>query len=180
MGWVLKAHDRFWNDIAVYGDYLPWNVHKAMGGDRTNWPEHNGLILDLKGNSAHAVAHFKEMIEPELSQNVVIVTVPSHDPAKVGGGLAMLSAALAAGGSRIDGSACLVRTRKIAKLAHGGDRSKDVHLNSIAVAHAELIVGRSVFLIDDVTKSGNSLAACRELLLKAGAAVVVCATIGKT
>ena len=30
---VFKQHDRYWGDIAVFGDYLPWNVHRANGGE---------------------------------------------------------------------------------------------------------------------------------------------------
>src|SRR5207248_321232 len=95
--------------------------------------------------------------------------VPGHDPAKIGKGLKTLSAELAKNGDRIDGSDCLVRFKKIDKLAHGGDRSKDVHLNSVRVENSDLIKDRHVLLLDDVTKTGNSLTACSELLMAAGA-----------
>ncbi len=180
MGKVLKTHARCWNDIAVYGDYMPWNVHKAAGGDRSNFPEHSGRILDLKEKSLRAVAHFCGIIEPELKDQIAIAVVPSHDPAKRQTGLKMLATALAARGNRVDAGDCLVRTEKIEKLAHGGARDKNIHLASVSVGRPELIKGRDVLLLDDVTKTGNSLAACRELLLKAGAASVQCATIGKT
>jgi predicted amidophosphoribosyltransferase len=153
---------------------------KKGGGDSSSYPPHSARILDLKDGRVDAVRHFAEMIEPELPDNIAIATVPSHDPAKVGGGLKMLTAKLAKRGNRIDASQCLVRTKKIDKLAHGGDRSKEVHLGSITVANSALIKGRDVLLLDDVTKTGLSLAACKELLLKAGARSVLCATIGKT
>jgi hypothetical protein len=35
---VLKQHDRYWGPIAIYGDYLPWNVHKAAGGEMSDDP----------------------------------------------------------------------------------------------------------------------------------------------
>ena len=178
---VLKGHERFWGTIAVFGDYLPWNVHVANGGDRGNYPPHSGRILDLKEEKQSAVRHFADMLRPEFPDNISIVTVPSHNPAKPGKGLQMLAAALASKGKRIeDASCCLVRSMKIDKLAHGGDRSKEVHLKSITVDNRKLIRGRDVLLLDDVTKTGNSLAACKELLIKAGARSVLCATIGKT
>lgn len=180
MGAILKKHDRYWGGIAVYGDYLPWSAHKEMGGDGSNYPEHSGRILDLKDGKDGAATHFAEMIEPELADNIVIATVPSHDPQKVGGGLKTLAATLAKSGGRVDASDCLVRDKKIDKLAHGGDRSKDVHLKSISVAKPDLIKGKDVLLLDDVTKTGNSLTACKEKLLKAGARSVLCGTIGKT
>jgi len=90
-----------------------------------------------------------------------------------------LATELAKRGTRVDGSDCLVRTTKIDKLAHGGDRSIEVHLQSIAVALPELIRKRDVLLLDDVMRTGNSLFACRKLLLDAGARSVQCAAIGR-
>lgn len=180
MGTALNAHGRYWNGIAVFGDYLPWGVHKANGGDSSSYPAYSGRILDLKGKNKAAVAHFAGMIEPELRGGIVIVTVPSHDPAKGSGGLGLLAAALADRQGRVNGAECLVRKEKIVKLAHGGDRDKSVHLKSVIVARPSLIRGRDVLLVDDVAKTGNSLEACRELLLKAGARTVECAVIGKT
>jgi predicted amidophosphoribosyltransferase len=92
----------------------------------------------------------------------------------------MLAGELATVCKCTDASGCLVRIKKIAKLAHGGDRSKNVHLESIEVRNPGLIKGRDVLLLDDVAKTGNSLEACAELLIKAGARSVECATIGKT
>lgn len=180
MSRIFKTHSRYWSEIAVYGDYLPWNVHKSNGGDRSNYPEHSGRILDLKGGSAIAVDHFRGQIEPELIDKIAVVTVPSHDPAKPGIGLSQLAAALTKNGNRVDASSCLVRTRKTDKRAHGGDRSEKIHLESITVKNAQLIKGRDVLLLDDVSKTGNSLRACRNLLLAAGARSVECAAIGKT
>jgi predicted amidophosphoribosyltransferase len=180
MAVMLKGHGRYWGAVAVYGDYLPWKIHIQNGGDKSNYPAHSGRVLDLKEGKNDAVDHFAAMIEPELADNIVIATVPSHDPARKGGGLKKLAAKLAATKNRVDGSGYLVRNKKIAKLAHGGDRSKDVHINSITVTDASLVKGKNVLLLDDVTKTGNSLEACAELLLTAGAKAVQRATIGKT
>jgi predicted amidophosphoribosyltransferase len=177
---VLKNHKLFWGNVAIYGDYKPWTAHKNEGGDGSSYPAHSGRILDLKDDKAGAVDHFGDMIEPELSDDIVIVTVPSHDPAKAPGGLQKLAARLAKKGNREDGSGCLVRTKKHDKLAHGGDRSKDNHLKSMAVRNAHLIKGKDVLLLDDITTSGNSLEAGSDLLGKAGARSVRRAAIGKT
>jgi predicted amidophosphoribosyltransferase len=177
---TLKGHKRFWAGIAIFGDYKPWSAHKEDGGDGSNYPEHSGRILDLKDGKASAVNHFAAMIEPTLPNNIVIAVVPSHDPQKLGGGLKDLAVKLAERGNRIDGSRCLVRTKKIDKLAHGGDRSKEVHVQSIGLISPALIRGKDVLLLDDVTKTGNSLFACKEILTQAGARSVLCATIGKT
>jgi predicted amidophosphoribosyltransferase len=177
---ILKKHERYWGHVAIYGDYKPWTAHKAEGGDGSNYPAHSGRILDLKDDKAGAVDHFKDMFEPELSDDIVIVTVPSHDPAKTPGGLQKLAGRLAGNGNRVDGSGCLVRTKKHDKLAHGGDRSKDSHLKSMEVKNAGLIKGKNVLLLDDVATSGNSLEAGSNLLIKAEAKTVRRAAIGKT
>jgi hypothetical protein len=177
---VLINRSKFPGQIAAFGDYKPWSWHKMEGGDSSNYPEHSGRILDLKEAKPAAVAYFLERIGPELAAKIAIAVVPSHDPAKLAGGLGMLAAELARAGNRTDASPCLVRTTKIDKLAHGGDRSVDVHLRSIVVMHPELVKGRDVLLLDDVMRTGNSLIACRKLLLDSGARFVECAAIGKT
>lgn len=179
MGQALKDGIRQWNNIAVFGDYLPWVVHKNNGGEKANYPIHSGKILDLKDGHESAVTHFADMIAPQLEPDCVIVTVPSHDPSRTKTGLTSLATKLAKDG-RQDGAGILVRKKKIEKLAHGGDRSETVHLESIEVARPDLIKGKVVLLLDDVTKTGNSLEACRKLLIQAGAKAVECATIGKT
>jgi hypothetical protein len=178
---ILRNHARYWGDwLAVFGDYKPWGVHRQGGGTRDDYPPYSGRILDLKDGNADAVAHFKAQIEPELPNGIAIAVVPGHDPAGSGKGLKALAAELAKGGGRVDASGALVRTQKITKLAHGGDRNEEVHLKSVGIANASLIKGKDVLLLDDVCKTGNSLRACEKILRDAGARSVECATIGKT
>ena len=74
----------------------------------------------------------------------------------------------------------LYRHTKIKKLSGGGERSLQVHLDSIEVRHEHLIEGRNVLLLDDITTTGFSLCACRLLLLRAGAASVLMFALAKT
>ena len=111
---ILNKHGRYWGKVAIWGDYKPYGLHKDQGGNSTNYPAHSGRILDLEDDKAGAVDYFADMIEPELSDGIVILTVPSHDPASQPGGLQKLAARLAQRGNRVDGSGCLVRTQKIA------------------------------------------------------------------
>ena len=108
---VFKKHERYWAGIAIFGDYRPWGVHKENGGTRADYPTHSGKILDLKSGRADAATHFAGMIDPELQDGVVIVTVPGHDPAKPGAGLRKVAAELVKPGNRrVNGSECLVRS----------------------------------------------------------------------
>ncbi len=166
-------------DITVLGPYNPYRTHIEMGGDRNNYPSHSGRILDLKDCLPKGIDYFIPLRD-KLKITEAITIVPSHDPAKTTSGLALLVAKLTDGQGYVDASGCLVRHTKIQKLASGGDRSKQVHLDSIRVANTQLIEGRRVLLIDDVMTSGNSLIACKSLLLTAGAAHVTCLALGRT
>jgi predicted amidophosphoribosyltransferase len=118
--------------------------------------------LDFKKGKTDLIAGFVGMIEPELPENIAIAIVPSHDPTKPGKGMSAIAEQLAAKGGRTNASTTLVRTKKIEKLANGGNRSEDVHDGSITVRDAHLIKDKDVLLLDDVAKTGNSLRACQK------------------
>ena len=130
-------------------------------------------------NKTLALRRFFQDLNPLLSPNIAIAVVPSHDPAASISGIHQLAQALARQ-NRIDATACLVRFKKIPKQATGGTRSVARNLSSIRVEHADIIQGREVLLLDDVTTSGNSLVACQQLLLEAGATRVKCMALGRT
>lgn len=143
---------------------------------------YSGRLLDLKQSQASSLNSFTELIGKEISKKYAGVTaVPSHDPATgIGTGVRLLAKQVASRIGAPDGRAFLRRTVKIPKLAHGGDRSVQVHLDSIAAEQADLYQGGRILVIDDIMTSGNSFAACRHLLLAAGAAEVICVALGKT
>lgn len=165
-----------WNylDTRVYlGTYHPYRVWGADGDKVKNplFDAYSGLMLDVKENDAAAIEQIRRRLDAILAENIAVACVPSHDPAKLESGIRNLSRRIAAT-NRIDATGCLVRTKKIAKLADGGDRSVEVHLGSIQVANPQVIHGREVLLLDDITTSGNSLIACQQLLMQAGAGAV--------
>jgi hypothetical protein len=161
-------------------NYHPWGIHKLMGGNSSNYDRTSGLILDFKEGKKHAITHFTTEIENMLDTNFGICVVPSHDPAKATGPLHVMTAQLATIVGRNDMSNQLVRHTKINKLAGGGTRNKQVHLDSIKVAKPKLVTGKKILLLDDVSTTGNSIDACRELLMNAGATYVWGLVIGKT
>ena len=130
-------------------------------------------------NKTRALLQLFQELDPLFSPDIAIAVVPSHDPAAGISGIHQLAQALARQ-NRIDATECLVRFKKIPKLATGGSRSVARHLSSIRVEHPEIIKGREILLLDDVTTSGNSLVACRLLLLEAGAARVKYMALGRT
>jgi hypothetical protein len=167
-------------DITILGPYRPWRYHKEQGGDGSNYPSHSGRILDLKDGKAEGIDYFCTFISPRIARYSLVAAVPSHDPAKTASGIRSLAAKLEAAVNCKNVSELVVRHTKIQKLADGGNRSVDVHLGSIAIENAEPIVGQAILLLDDVMTTGNSLLACRKLLLDAGADLVKCVALGRT
>lgn len=86
---------------------------------------------------------------------------------------------LLAQNGRVDKVYYLNRNNSIEKLAMGGLRSKEVHLQSVQTLQDVDITNDIVLLMDDVTTTGNSLYACREILLERGAEIVEMFALGK-
>jgi hypothetical protein len=168
------------DEISAFGEYHPYRQHVAMGGDWTNYPTYSGRLLDLKEKKNGGILYFFNIVEPIIRKHVTLVTVPSHDPQKEINGIRELAQRICIDDPRIDATEVLVRQKPVAKLAHGGARGADNHLKSIIVKSPHLIRGRRVLLLDDVVSTGNSLRACKQLLLSAGARAVHCAALGKT
>lgn len=152
--------------------YRSWSAHKAMGGTSANYDLHSGRVLDFKEGKPGAIEDFRAKLDALLGSDFTICVIPSHDPAKGHGPLHELAAKLTGHKNRSDASSCLVRHKKITKLATGGNRDKTVHLDSIRVEHAELVRDKAVLVLDDVYTSGGSMTACMELLRATGASEV--------
>jgi hypothetical protein len=179
--WFLNEfEDQGEGDISAFGKYLPWGLHKAQGGDSSTYPTHSGRILDLKDRKERGIRFFFDLVEPLVRPDVAVVIVPSHDPSKTVSGIRELAQRICIDDPRIDATEVLVREKKAEKLAHGGNRAVENHLKTIGVKSPQLIRGRKVLLLDDVVSTGNSLRACRQMLLGAGARAVHCAALGRT
>jgi uncharacterized protein YjbI with pentapeptide repeats len=83
-----------------------------------------------------------------------------------------------------DGSGWLVRHRSVLPGGFmgifgnaGGAEGK--HLDSVRVAHPDVVQNRVILIIDDFIDSGSSFRACRHLLLAAGAKKVFCVALAR-
>ncbi|MED1747178.1 phosphoribosyltransferase [Brevibacillus borstelensis] len=159
-------------------DYIPYRL--PTGEVNPRFDTNSGRILDVKSDDDRGIDHFFPMLDKIIPAEVAIAVVPSHNPEKTSGGLYRLVNKLASKKSRIDASSCLVRKYMVDKLAHGGSRHIEVHTRSIGMTNLHLIKGRKVVVLDDVTTTGNSLLACQQILLSAGASNVKCVALGQT
>jgi len=164
------------NGIVYYDIYHPWH-----GGHNPEFNKFSGHILDLKSEKPGIVDYFFNLLKnSDFDRADAIVIVPSHDPRKKSSSVKLLAKKLAQHKNLIDATDTVIRTRKIAKLAQGGNRDVSVHLNSLDIQNASMIRGKNVLVFDDVTTTGNSLHATMQLLKRNGAHSVCSYVIGYT
>ena len=137
------------------------------------------LILDVKERNSRAVRFFAELIDPMLGHGFSICVVPSSDPSVKNNGISYVGRMLA-GNGRKDRVGFLIRHSRIQKLSDGGDRSRKTHYDSIRVSGELSVEGEDVLLLDDISTSGNSLLACRDILIANGARSVEMLALGRT
>ena len=143
--------------------------HRFGGRDRrikSGFGEFERMLLDLKQRRVRAVDAFAKALDRVLKKDVVICVVPSHkaEDSNVSG-IADVARRVAANG-RIDAIDLLIRGRTVDKLSGGGRRDIQVHYDSIVHNDVVDVTGKTVVVLDDIATSGNSLIACRNIVLK--------------
>lgn len=150
-------------DITAVRDHLAWTrLLDALSSER-KWP----------------LKRLYAQLNPMLTPGIAIAVVPPHRAYQAFWPLRTLAQMLAAQGSRIDATRCLVRRTTIRRIIYGGPSTRALHRQTIQVEDRALVSGRSVLLLDDIAKSGASLVACRELLEEAGASTVQALALGR-
>lgn len=147
----------------------------------------DGYFLDLKEGKTESIKYFFKVLCDLLHHNEEIIAkyylcaVPSSNPYNVPSPVQRICTLLSqAFDKKFDYSCALKRVEKINKLATGGARNPQIHFNSIEVDSNYDVEGINIILLDDITTTGNSLAACKKILLRAGASDVICLAIGRT
>jgi predicted amidophosphoribosyltransferase len=161
--------------------------HPLRGGKNPLFDADSGRMLRLKAGGFGTARHFMELVMEATgallsSGNAAVCVVPPH---RVGActrdGIGLVAKELCKEcPDVVNARRCLYRHTEIKKLSGGGERSLQVHLDSIRVNQRRLIQGRDVLLLDDIATTGFSLCACRLLLLRAGAASVLMFALAKT
>ena len=165
-------------------NYYLRNYHRLrlQGEENPYFDDWSEKLLELKNQTQNVVDFWCDELEQHWDKDFfAIAVVPSSSSKNKISGIHLVAKKIAK--SRQvpinDATSCLIRYRDIEKLASGGSRELTVHLQSIEVKNSHLIKDKNVLLVDDISTSGNSLSACKELLMKAGASKVKCVALGK-
>ena len=180
---ILKNNQDNYEDnfyMGYYHSYWKWECGEKVRNSK--FDNFSSIILDFKKGYAPVIEEFRKSVAKELGSDFPVCVVPSH-MASVDNSMsptARLAKGLVKSNNLIDATNCILRVRSISKLSRGGNRDLAVHLNSVKVVNSSVIKGKTVLLLDDVMTTGNSLDACRQLLLRAGAKNVLCLALAKT
>lgn len=177
-------YNEIWEDASENGQVVLCGFyHRYWNLDKTRnqaFDMFSGRILDVKEKKERGISYFYQQLDEEICKNVTICVVPSHTEGnKNDSGIAELARRLAQNG-RIDKIDYLVRTKTIDKLAYGGSRDIRVQLDSLDVNPDMTVEGDVILIVDDVTTSGASLEACKEILLEHGARRVAMLALGQS
>ena len=145
--------------------------------------DHNEKGIDLKNPDImhKQIEEFSEKIiqlldpDPEL----VICVMPKSRKAREPGGIRQVAEKVCEK-NYINGTKVIERTKDRPPYHLSGNRDYAKELASLGITNTELIKGRTILLLDDVTTEGTSLKAAKELLLSHGAKQVIPFALGKT
>ncbi|MCK5127090.1 MAG: phosphoribosyltransferase [candidate division Zixibacteria bacterium] len=142
--------------------------------------EHSQLIDILRDKRQEkAIKHFADVLKPYIPEGIAITAVPPSVAVTHRSGIQLVVKILTSG-KRIDSVDCLVRMKRIQPLREIENRPVETHLESIIIRQPERIRNFRMLLLDDIYNTGNSLKACKKMLLDAGAKEVRILALGLT
>ena len=119
-----------------------------------------------------AATFFFEQINSRLMPSFVIVVIPPSQMNDPPSGTHFLAQLLAQLPGISYASDVLIRIADKPRAHEGGDRGKQVNLDTLEVRHPKKVKGKRVLILDDTMKSGVSMDAALEVIVAAGPAHV--------
>lgn len=178
-------HEIDYNNIMYLYDYFPWDNGLNPKIDKITNTLLNLKHADKKRREPAVRFFSKVLTNPKITSLLdaspkICCIVPSHTADNVSAGLNELISNIHATYGFQNNRSYLRRTVTVPKAATGGPRNQQIHMDSIEVTNPEHVQGNTVYLFDDITTTGSSLLACKNLLLAAGASRVVMIALGQT
>lgn len=156
----------------TFGNYLP----KSHGGSDDEFSE---WLLRVKNGKFPEFKNAADLLAPFIHRSAIIVTVPSSTAGKRNG-IQRVAETLRDDHRLQFAPGALIRDRSVEASHLGGQRSVNVHLDTIRVGMDLSRQDRPILLLDDIFTTGCSMRACESLLLKAGVKDITFAAIGRT
>lgn len=130
--------------------------------------------MDVKEQKSNGIIYFTKHLGSILSFNeeFVICVIPSHEYGITPSGIRTIAKNLCHF-TIIDGTSVIKRIKEMPKKTSGGIRNLNTEIESLGMENENIVKGKQVLLLDDVTTSGTSLYAGKAILEKAGAKLVV-------
>lgn len=138
----------------------------------------NQLNSNDSGISNNKAEMFSGIFNKIISDEIILCSVPSHDPNKTETGISRMIKILCNKNNRIDGTEILKRNQFIDKIALGGKSTSEIHEQSINVSNVDMIAEKEIILFDDIALTCNSINVCKRKLLDAGAKKVISVALG--
>jgi len=170
-------------------EYLAYYFPKKIGHRINPQHENDGYsqaLLDFKSTTrdAEIINKINKVFLPlfedkQISEDVRIVVAPPSYTMSQNKRLKKLVEILCGKFKCSNAANALVRESNVPESTWGCHRTKEMHLSSI-VCQKKLIKHKKILLIDDITTSGCTINACKEILLNNGARSVKCLVLGKT
>ena len=165
--------------LGAYHRYYTDRLHRIRN---SKFDGFSTELLNLKCMNPWTIRDFYKMLNPIIPRGISICTVPPSKSSTTTSGIREVAKLLCADPyyGRKDRICFLIRKTSIPNHSDFAPRNKSTHLLSIIPAPGVSIKGERIILLDDITTTGFSLKACRDILLLAGAASVSMLALAQT
>jgi hypoxanthine phosphoribosyltransferase len=172
--------------LLYLGLYYPLNDRDGdCNYENPFFNKYSARILDLKQKDPDAIFYFTRELNNILdNEDITLTVIPSSRSTNSSSGIHDLARKLIRSKPKfVDGTLCLKRFKVIGSSSPTrsfNNRAIEKHLQTIEIQKLSLVRDKNIIVLDDVITTGNSINACKQLLLQAGAREVKSIILGKT
>ncbi len=127
------------------------------------------------------INYFAKELQKMLRNDIefVVCVVPSHSKGCQPSGIREIAKKICVS-PIVDGTMVIERNKDLLEKHLGGERNLKIEKEALSIMQQELIMDKPVLVIDDVTTTGASFCAVKEILIEKGASYVASLALGKT